>query len=645
MSRRGAARALTASAAWAAGVRRTTSVVLNVARRCGSRIDGLGGLGGRRATHHQVVCRNGALISTVMGAKEMMAEGGAEGAYTTARTVAGGTHVVEFDFQVRRLNDTVTALSGGGGLNSPVPALLSRRRVAATMAAAFQHFRRTRRGPELSLADELRSTLYYPCGAADSFEACDDDQPRDELPLYCHVEALPPRPSGDIVVEVMGQPRENPLAKNADWILERKSLEARRGADVHEVVLASEDGQAAIEGTQTNFFAVMRDGTVCTAGAGVLEGTIRNIVLDICKEHDIPFRLEPPRMKDLVHGWGDAFLTSTSRLLLPVDEIRVPVDSEAWSAASMLGEVEERSSAKQPVSVRFRPDPSSSDTAQRDVTTLRLHKLVGERLQNNAVDVFALGKADVRHRMSRKLATLDEEEIAEQSKQIASRVAGLACVRQSTGVGIFLSMPSGEVDTGYLLSKLFCIDRFAIGTKYVEEKDNEKASEEKNAEEGDVEEGKKEKGGGGGERKVYVPRVTDFGGKGTMDMLRVTGGWYEVLSFEETRNRWGIPEPSVEAAKRMENALDKGDLDTLVVPCVAFDRHGRRCGHGGGFYDRYVKRLQRARAERGLAPAVLVGVCLREQLADQGLVTAPHDVTVDIVVTPDSLIDVSISYP
>jgi 5,10-methenyltetrahydrofolate synthetase len=615
-----------------------------------------------------------------MGAKEMMAEGGGRGsgrgAYTTARTVAGGTRVVAFDFHVQRLNDTAAALSAESG-DSDGPAgrdraPLSRKRVAATLAAAFQHFRQTRGREEQRRDDELRSTLYYhPCDAAagtvlaGTSEDSDDDQPRDGSPLYCHVEALPPRPSGNIVVEVMGRPRENPLAKNVDWIHARKSLEARRGADVHEVVLVSEDGQAAIEGTQTNFFAVMRDGTVYTAGAGVLEGSIRKIVLDICQRHDIPFRLEPPRMTDLVHGWAGAFLTSTSRLLLPVDEVRVPVDSEAWSAAAARGETEElvsgerggeeRLQAEQPVVVRFRQDPMSSDAARRDATTLRLDRLVKEYFQKDAVEVFALGKADMRKCMRRTLASLLEEEIAEQSAQIASRVTELACVRQSTGVGTFLSMLSREVDTGYLLSDLFCLDRFALGSKYVVDEGNEEEEaedeEEEEEEEEEVEE-EKERGCGGmmrpglipprsPDRKVYVPLVVDYDGKGAMDMLRVTGGWYEVLSFEESRNRWGIPEPSAEAAMRMENALAPGsaiDLDTLIVPCVAFDQHGRRCGHGGGFYDRYAKRLQRARKARGLAPAVLVGVCLREQLVKGSLVMAPHDITVDIVVTPDKVI-------
>ena len=133
-------------------------------------------------------------------------------------------------------------------------------------------------------------------------------------------------------------------------------------------------------------------------------------------------------------------------------------------------------------------------------------------------------------------------------------------------------MPSGEVDTGYLLSELFRADKYALGTKYVEVGEHH------------VDGYALERPLG---RKVYVPRVLSFDGSGKMEMLRVTGGWYEVLSFNESPNQWGIPEPCEKAAKRMENALTESvDLDVLIVPGMAYDRPGRRCGHGGGFYDR-----------------------------------------------------------
>ena len=66
----------------------------------------------------------------------------------------------------------------------------------------------------------------------------------------------------------------NPLAKNAEWINERKHLEESRQNDVHEVVLSSTSNDSnglpiaqAVEGTQTNLFeeivAALKQGIKC----------------------------------------------------------------------------------------------------------------------------------------------------------------------------------------------------------------------------------------------------------------------------------------------------------------------------------------------------------------------------------------------
>ena len=83
--------------------------------------------------------------------------------------------------------------------------------------------------------------------------------------------------------------------------------------------------------------------------------------------------------------------------------------------------------------------------------------------------------------------------------------------------------------------------------------------------------------------------------------------------------RFGIRSP-IPAKSRL---ISPGEIDLVLVPCVAFDGAGARLGMGGGYYDRYLPRC---------GSALRLGVAFECQHMET-VAKQAHDAALDMAVT------------
>ncbi|KAE9024891.1 hypothetical protein PF011_g3302 [Phytophthora fragariae] len=208
------------------------------------------------------------------------------GAYTAARTVQQ-TKIFDYEAHIRRLVESTVAMQTDRQLVPSAVEKELRPRTEATMTAAMTAFKTQFEGEGQVLAD---------------------------TGVFCHVGLLPPLRSEMVKLEVAGLPRHNAAAKDSAWVRERKAIYDRMAPDMEELILMDPATRHLLEGSQTNFYAI-QDGAVYTAEEGILKGTVRSLVLEVCVENGIPVKLSPPTLDD-VEKWQGCFISSTSRLVL-----------------------------------------------------------------------------------------------------------------------------------------------------------------------------------------------------------------------------------------------------------------------------------------------------------------------------------------
>ena len=84
-----------------------------------------------------------------------------------------------------------------------------------------------------------------------------------------------------------------------------------------------------------------------------------------------------------------------------------------------------------------------------------------------------------------------------------------------------------------------------------------------------------------------------------------------------TINKYGIPEPT-------SNIIEYPDI--LLVPLVAFDKDLNRIGYGGGYYDRYIRKIKDKKK------IIIIGIAYSFQKVNKVLINK-HDIKLDFIIT------------
>jgi 5-formyltetrahydrofolate cyclo-ligase len=105
-------------------------------------------------------------------------------------------------------------------------------------------------------------------------------------------------------------------------------------------------------------------------------------------------------------------------------------------------------------------------------------------------------------------------------------------------------------------------------------------------------------------KKIYLPRVN--------------GDDLEILPYDGNLNdgSYNIKEPAG------NDVADANDIDLIIVPAIAVDKHCDRLGRGKGFYDRLLQKMR----------AYKIGVALDCQFFDE-IPIEENDVRLDGIIT------------
>lgn len=179
------------------------------------------------------------------------------------------------------------------------------------------------------------------------------------LNVYTHIVPFPIKERQPVPVQLRIAHRDFANTKDSSWVIQRKALEDAKPLECNEVMMCDEHGKI-FEGLSSNVIAVRRDGSLVTASDGVLFGTIRNEIVDICKEKDIKIHFQPPSLDET---WSELMVTSTSRLVLPISKVLIPTADQERLSTALQQDF--------PAEIRFKEHPVADFLNSEVVSRLR----------------------------------------------------------------------------------------------------------------------------------------------------------------------------------------------------------------------------------------------------------------------------------
>ena len=110
--------------------------------------------------------------------------------------------------------------------------------------------------------------------------------------------------------------------------------------------------------------------------------------------------------------------------------------------------------------------------------------------------------------------------------------------------------------------------------------------------------------------------------------------FYRVTSEDDLEKGYqGIPEPKGDWNNRLKRK-DAAENILILTPGVVLDKQGYRIGYGGGFYDRFLKKLEEETLGNPNVLICKIAIAYECQIVSPGLIAVEsHDVRMDKIVT------------